>query len=176
MSRAPMIAREAVKNSRGTRPMMDVLLVMFLDSYLEAALKDPRVDGAEMYLLDRETGDLTYACHRGLSEACVREAEATAVRLGEGIIGGVASTGEPVFVADIHQAAGFIREVSKKEGYCSFYSLPIKSANRVCGVWNLFFRTKRLFTPYLEWLAISAEFMGVACEYDEQRAEQSAIR
>ena len=168
MSRAPMIAREAVKNSRGTRPMMDVPLVTVLDSFLDAALQDPRVDGAEFYLLDEETGELTYTCHRGLSEACVEEANATAVRLGEGIIGGVASTGEPVFVADIQQAAGFTREIPKKEGYCSFYSLPIKSADRVCGVWNLFFRTPQLWSRYLDWLAISAVLLGEAFEYDER--------
>ena len=156
-----MIGKEAIRNSRCTTLMVDLPLQMILDSFLEATLQDPRVDGTEVYLLDEETGELTYACHRGLSEACLKEAEATPVRLGEGVIGGVAATGEPVFVADLHQAAGFIREIPKKEGYCSFYSLPLKSADKVCAVWNLFFRTQRLSCRYLNWLAISAELTGI---------------
>ncbi len=168
------MGKEAIGNPRCTRLMVDDPLVMILDSFLEVTLQDPRVGGSEIYLLDRETGELTYACHRGLSEACVKEAEATPVRLGEGIIGGVASTGQPIFVDDLHQAAGLVREIPKKEGYCSFYSLPLKSADRVCGVWNVFFRTERLSSRYLTWLAISAEFMGVAFEYAEAAEESNA--
>jgi len=168
-----MIGKEAIRNARHTRLMMDDPLEMILDSALGATLQDPRVEGAEIYLLDGKTGELTYSCHRGLSEACVKEAEATPVRLGEGIIGFVASTGQPVFVADLPQEAGFPREIPKKEGYCSFYSLPIKSAGRVCGVWNLFFRTQQLSSRYLNWLAISAEFMGEVLEYAETVEESN---
>ncbi|MBE9500983.1 MAG: GAF domain-containing protein [Dehalococcoidia bacterium] len=168
-----MIGKEAIRDSRRTRLMMDGPLEMILDSTLEATLQGSKVDGAEIYLLDEEKGELTYACHRGLSEACVKEAEATPVRLGEGIIGSVVFTGEPVFVADLHQAAGFFREIPKREGYCSFYSLPIKSADRVCGVWNLFFRTQQLSSRYLNWLAIPAEFIGEVLEYAEAVEESS---
>ena len=159
-----MIGNEAMRDSGHTGQMMDVLLEMVLDSALAAALQDPRVEAAEIYLVDDHTGELSYVCHRGLSEACVREAEATPVRLGEGIIGSVASMGEPAFIPDLDRAAGFPREIPKQEGYCAVYSLPLKSDGRVRGVWNLFFRTERLPSRYLNWLAIPAELMGVVFE------------
>jgi len=156
--------------------MMDVPLEMILNSALAAALQDRRVDAAEIYLLDGETRELTYACHCGLSEACVKEAESTLLRLGEGIIGCVASIGEPIFVPDLHQATGFPREIPKKEGYCSFYSLPLKSGDRVRGVLNLFFRTQPLSSRYLNWLAITAEFVGVVFEAKESNAAARQLK
>jgi len=70
-----MISKEPIRNSRCATLMMDLHLQMIPDSSLEATLHDPRVDGAEIDLLDRETGEFTYAYHRGLCEACAKEAE-----------------------------------------------------------------------------------------------------
>ena len=160
-----IFAKKATKEAGDTRPILDIPLLMALDSALEAILKDPKVDGAECYLLNEQTGCLTYTCHRGLSEACAQEAPST-VRIGEGIEGTVVATGEPFLVADIHKAAGFARDVPKREGYSSFYSTPIRSSDGVCGVLNLFFRNNQLFPRYLNWLDISAEFLGIA--YDSR--------
>jgi hypothetical protein len=90
-----MICKEPIRNSRCATLMMDLHLQMLPDAFLGATLHDPRVDGAEIDLLDRETGEFTYASHRGLSDACAKEAEVTPNKLVEGIAGGVDTRKEP---------------------------------------------------------------------------------
>ena len=156
-----ILAEKTTIETGDTRPFLDVPLQMALGSALEAMLKDPKVSGTECYLLNEQTGCLTYACHRGLSEACAQEAPST-IRVGEGIEGTVVATGEPFLVADIHKAAGFARNVPKREGYSSLYSTPIRSSEGVCGVLNLYFRDNQLFPRYLNWLDLSAGFLRMA--------------
>jgi hypothetical protein len=90
-----MIGKEPIRNSRCTTLMMGLRLQMIPDFSLEATLHDPRVDGTEIDLLDRETGEFTHAYHRRLCGACAKEAEVTPNRLGEVIAGSVDTTGEP---------------------------------------------------------------------------------
>ncbi len=149
-------------------------LETILNMALEATLQDPRVEAVEIYLVDEERGELTYACQRGLSDQCAREAQVTPIKLGEGIIGRVASLGEPAVVLDLPREPRFPRDILKKQGYYALYSIPIRSADRVCGVWNLFFRTKRLSPRYLNWLGTSTEMLGVAFEYAQVMAESNA--
>jgi len=137
-------------------------------------MQDPRVEATEIYILDGQRGELIHAFHRGLSEECVAEARATPIRLGEGIIGNVASTGEAVFVADLSRNGGLHRECLKKEEYASLFSCPIKSADRVWGLWNLFFKSERLPSRYLNWLAASAELLAIAFECSQALAEGNA--
>jgi hypothetical protein len=82
-----MIGKEPIRNSRCATLMMDLHLQMIPDSSLEATLHDLRVDGAEIDLLDRETGEFTHASHRGLFEACAKEAEATPSGWAKGLQG-----------------------------------------------------------------------------------------
>jgi len=141
-------------------------LEMLLTTTLDLTLADNRAEAGEIYLLDEKSGELRYACHRGLSEECVQEAKEVPIKLGEGITGRVAAQKEPILVPELSEEARFLREMPKREGYRSLISLPIKSGDRVYGVINLYSRDRHRFSPrYVAWLADSTELLGVAFDY-----------
>jgi len=83
---------------------------------------------------DEETDTLAYRVHRGLS---AKYAEEMRLRMGEGIAGRVAQTGEPVLLEDISVESHAARpDLISTEGLKGFVSVPLKAKDKVVGVLN----------------------------------------
>ena len=111
---------------------LDAILRIALDNVLEIINGD--IGG--ILLLDEDTATLRYRVQRGLS---AKYAEEIGMRIGEGIAGTVAQTGEPMLVEDISQDPRAARpDLISAEGLKGFISIPMKSKDKkVVGVMNL---------------------------------------
>jgi signal transduction histidine kinase len=85
-------------------------------------------------LLDSQTQTLRIAAAEGLEEAVV---VGTTIRVGEGIAGKVAQTGEPVLVEDVEHDERFNKANDPKYDTSSFISMPLRAHERIIGVLNL---------------------------------------
>ena len=85
-------------------------------------------------LLDPQTQTLRIAAAEGLEDAVVA---GTIIRLGEGIAGKVAQTGEPVLVEDVEHDERFNKINDPKYDTSSFISMPLRAQERIIGVLNL---------------------------------------
>jgi signal transduction histidine kinase len=119
---------------------LDAILNIALDTVLE-------IIGAAaggILLLDEQTQMLSYRVHRGLSAKYVEQVK---MKLGEGIAGRVAQTGEPLVLEDISrdQRTAYPDLVST-EGLKGFVSVPLKAKDRVVGVMNIAAHTPGRFS------------------------------
>jgi PAS domain S-box-containing protein len=106
-----------------------------LSSALDKTLQIMRQDTGGILLIDQTSQMLCYRVHQGLPKESVR---AVCCRLGEGISGKVAQTGEPIVIADIStdpRAAQI--DVIAKDGLRSLASVPLRSKERILGVINI---------------------------------------
>ena len=85
-------------------------------------------------LLDSQTQTLRIAAAEGLEDAVVA---GTTIRVGEGIAGKVAQTGEPVLVEDVEHDERFNKVNDPKYDTSSFISMPLRVQDRIIGVLNL---------------------------------------
>jgi two-component system NtrC family sensor kinase len=85
-------------------------------------------------LLDPQTQTLRIAAAEGLEDAVV---VGTIIRLGEGIAGKVAQTGEPVLVEDVEHDERFSKVNDPKYDTSSCICLPLRAQDRIIGVLNL---------------------------------------
>ncbi len=110
-------------------------LPMELAEVLEAIMDQLRrivhYDAAAIYLLDRETGEIASEASRGYPPEFLEDDR---LRIGEGIVGWVAKTGESVSVADARSDTRYLvaRPQTRSELAC-----PIVSQGRIIGVFNL---------------------------------------
>ncbi|MBI4296553.1 MAG: GAF domain-containing protein [Chloroflexi bacterium] len=106
---------------------LDALLTRALDTVIEVT----SVDAAEIWLAENNE-ELAMRCHRGAhAEAFLEE---TRFRLGEGIPGIVAQSGETILVPDISADARFLRQKVVDAGFHTFYATPLLYHNKVVGV------------------------------------------
>lgn len=120
---------------------LDEILNKSLDKILE--LTD--VKSAGIYLLDEMGGELVYVAHRGFSKAFSKEMKRW--KLGEGVTGKVALTGEPMFIEDYPNYPEAI-PLAIQEGLKSLAVIPLKTRNRIYGTLNIARREFYQFTPF----------------------------
>jgi two-component system sensor histidine kinase NreB len=110
---------------------LDTILNIALDNVLE--LISGTIGG--ILLLDEDTKTLYYRIQRGLSAKYAKEMR---VRLGEGIAGRIAQTGEPVLLEDISKdQRSARRDLIALEGLKGYVGIPLKAKNRVIGVMSV---------------------------------------
>jgi serine phosphatase RsbU (regulator of sigma subunit) len=106
-----------------------------LDEVIEAILKSLRqvvsYDAAAVYLLNRKTHALELVKEVGYPSD---GHEALGLRVGTGIVGWVAKTGEPLIVPDVSQDE---RYVSARPETRSELAAPLRIGERIIGVFNL---------------------------------------
>ena len=110
---------------------LNAILRIALDNVLEI------INGVTggILLLDEKTGSLKYHMHRGLSD---RYAEQVEVKLGKGIAGKVAASGEAILLQDISKDRRAAHpSLINVEGLKGFISVPLKSKDKVVGVMNI---------------------------------------
>jgi diguanylate cyclase (GGDEF)-like protein len=118
-----------------------------------------------LLLVDPQTKELYFAVVVGLDLETVKSIR---LRLGEGIAGAVAQTGQPIFIPDVNQDPRFCARVDAVTGFDtrSIIALPLVVRHEVIGVFEVvnvedekFFRDK-----YLPQLAILADYVGIAVD------------
>ncbi|HIE08663.1 MAG TPA: sensor domain-containing diguanylate cyclase [Armatimonadetes bacterium] len=114
----------------GTVINVDRLLNLIVDSVV-------KVTGAQicsLMLLDKKRKVLRIRVAKGLPRQVIKRTE---VRLGEGISGWVAKTGEPLLIEDIEKHPIFRRKSMKRYTTKSLLSVPLKVRGEVIGVLNV---------------------------------------
>ena len=110
---------------------LNAILRITLDNVLEIL---NGVTGG-ILLLDEKTETLKYRMHRGLSD---RYAEQIEVKIGKGIAGKVAKSGEAILLEDISKDQRTAHpSLINVEGLKGFISVPLKAKDKVVGVMNI---------------------------------------
>ncbi len=117
----------AVSELRDLRTVLNVSL----DAVLE--IVNGEIGG--ILLFDSRNRNLRYRVYRGLS---ARYAEKMRMKVGEGIAGKVAETGQPILLEDIAEDQSVAhRDLVSTEGLKGFASVPLKTKDKVVGVLNV---------------------------------------
>ncbi|MFC1999262.1 GAF domain-containing protein [Chloroflexota bacterium] len=110
---------------------LDTILGVSLDAVLE--IVNGEIGG--ILLFDSQNHRLSYRVYRGLS---ARYAEKMRLKVGEGIAGRVAETGEPILLEDVSKDPRVAhRDLVSTEGLKGFASVPLKTKDKVVGVLNV---------------------------------------
>jgi diguanylate cyclase (GGDEF)-like protein len=140
-----------------------------MESLLSAVLDRIKVlipaDNWSLLLLDPQTRELHFAVAVGVDALSVKGIR---LKLGEGIAGTVAATGEPIFIPDVDQDQRFCSRVDEATGFDtrSIIALPLRLRGEVIGVFEVvnvenenYFREK-----YLPLLNIMADYLAIAVD------------
>ena len=109
---------------------LDEILNKSLDKMME--MTDVRSAG--IYLLDEKSNELVIVAHRGFSKIFLKGMKR--VKLGEGVTGKVALSGEPIFVEDYPSHPEAL-PLAIEEGLKSLTVIPLKSRDKIYGTLNL---------------------------------------
>ncbi len=144
-----------------------------LGNALDKTLAIMKVSTGGILLLDEERQMLCYRVHRGLSSTYVGK---MCLSLGEGIAGRVAQTGEAILVEDIStDPRAAYPELIAAEGLRAFASVPLRSKEKVLGVFNIASHGTRKFSSediqLLESIAVQ-----VAIAVENARLHQEVQR
>jgi len=142
-----------------------------LNEALDKVLEVTGLESGAIYLWDRASRELQLTVHRGLSEEFVRQV--SRMRLGEGVTGRAAMSGEPI-VVDEYVKDRRALPAAMQENLRAMVSMPLKSKDKVLGVMNIASRRKRRFAPWeVQLLTSIGNQIGVAIEnaqlFDEIR-------
>ena len=113
-----------------------------LELILEVATREMQADRGTVYLLDKQAGELRARIAQGLETRILR------VKVGEGISGKVAETGETVRIEDAYQDPRFAQKFDAKSGYrtSSMLCTPIRNkTGEIIGVIQLLNKTVGTF-------------------------------
>lgn len=93
------------------------------------------LDDFSVLLLDEKGETLTMWTANSASKKKIKN---VSLKMGEGISGLVAKTGNPILVKDVNKESRYLHHKGKKTGTGSFYSVPLKNKNKkVIGVFNI---------------------------------------
>jgi PAS domain S-box-containing protein len=132
-----------------------------------------------IFLLDRNKQELKLVTHREVSEAFV--AGLKGLKVGEGLNGRVAQTGEPLIIEDDSQDTIPTRDVVRREGVQSGVIVPLKAKGNVVGTLVGAMRESRQFLDEeVELLTTIGSQVGMGIEnaqlYQRERlAAQQAL-
>jgi GAF domain-containing protein len=92
------------------------------------------IRSAGIYLLDEKSNELVYVAQRGFSKAFLKGMKR--LKLGEGITGKAAVSGEPLFIEDYPHYPEAV-PLAIEEGLKSLVVVPLKSREKVYGTLNI---------------------------------------
>lgn len=138
-----------------------------LEEILEAALREVMAvlyaEGGLLYLFDETRQTFIPAVHRGISQAMLQEV--TGFKMGIGLSGWVAESGEALVVADLSADPRNISPTAVQEGWHSYAGVPIQCKGRVFGVMTLMAHPVGHFGPdHVSLLSHIGRQVGVAIE------------
>lgn len=137
------------------------------------------VEVALIFLLDEQAQELELKTYHGVSEEFA--AGVRGIKLGEGFVGRVAESGEPLLVKDASHDPRLTREVVASEGLHAGLIVPLKSKGKVVGTLCVAMRRPREFPPEeVELLTAIGNEIGIAMEnarlYEEERVIAQRLR
>ncbi|MFN3477579.1 MAG: GAF domain-containing protein [Candidatus Methylomirabilales bacterium] len=138
---------------------LDKILHQALDKVLEVT----EAQAAEIFLWEEEAQALILRAHRGLFPQAFQEIPH--FKMGEGIPGQVARSGEALVVSNIVEDPRFLRKGVREKGFRSLVSVPLKAKNQVLGVMNVAaFDSQQLTLEDVQLLLALGNQIGVAIE------------
>ena len=137
------------------------------------------VEVALLFLLHEEAQELELKTYHGVSEEFA--AGVRGIKLGEGFMGRVAESGEPLLVKDASHDPRLTREVVASERLHAGLIVPLKSKGKVVGTLCVAMRRPREFSPEeVELLTAIGNEIGIAMEnarlYEEERVIAQRLR
>ena len=137
------------------------------------------VEVALLFLLHEEAQELELKTYHGVSEEFA--AGVRGIKLGEGFMGRVAESGEPLLVKDASHDPQLTREVVALERLHAGLIVPLKSKGKVVGTLCVAMRRPREFSPEeVELLTAIGNEIGIAMEnarlYEEERVIAQRLR
>jgi PAS domain S-box-containing protein len=147
-----------------------------LDEMLYAALEETLavldVAGGVICLLDEASKTLVPVVHRGFSPAMLDEF--ADFKVGEGLLGRVAQTGEPLSVSDLAQDSEGLYSTLVREDWHSLVSAPLKAQDRTVGAIALIDQGRDRFSlENVDLLTAIGHQVGVAVD-NARLAEEAA--
>jgi len=137
-------------------------LADMLDAALDEILGVTSAEAGEVWLL--EHGELVLARQRGLDEEAFRQR--TRFRLGEGLPGLAAQSGQPLVVHDLAHDPRFLRPHVLELGFQSFGAFPLAIGEEIVGVLGVAARDSTAFSGTIEQRLLEGigEQLAVAIE------------
>jgi len=148
-----------------------------LSNAIDSVVEVMRVDVGWVFLLNEDGSELNLAVHRGIPDDFADGINR--LKVGEGLSGKVAETGEPLFVEDASRDPRLTREVVKKYDIHSMLIVPLTSKGKVNGTLCVAMRSQRQFQQQeIELLIAIGNQIGVAVENARlyQRQQEVAER
>jgi PAS domain S-box-containing protein len=150
-----------------------------LNSSIASIMDVVNVDVVLIFLIDEEAGELALHAYRGISDSFVQSVGS--LKLGEGLNGMVAQTGELAFIKDASKDPRLTKMAVREEGIRSQVIVPLKSKGKVMGTLSVAMRRYRQFRPDEgELLAAIGNQIGVAVEnarlYEQEHKVAEQLR
>ncbi|MCP4537011.1 MAG: PAS domain S-box protein [Chloroflexi bacterium] len=165
-----LTALNAIATTINQSPNLDHIL----NATLYRVLQVIEIDVGWIQLLDKNTGTLSLAVHHGFSQEMVNKTKRT--RLGEGLTGKVAQSGQPIVMDNVSDDPWLSIEINKQKTLYAFAGVPIKSKDRVLGVMGVFSHSPReISSPIVQLLTAIGHQIGIAIENVQLNEEASEI-
>ena len=179
---------EAVENEERRLSTINAVLSVVAESLdlhqmlqhaMEKVSEIMRVEKWLLYLLDEASDELTLEAYHGVSSEFTELAKR--IRVGEGLNGRVAQTGEPLATNDLSISPVLSSEIGLRENVRAQLTVPIKSKGRVLGTLCAATSEFREFASEEVELAVAiGNAIGVAIEnaqlYEKERTALEQLR
>jgi len=162
------LRQEAVARMRSFNAVCSIVaksleLEQILNEALDKVLEVTELEVGLMYLLDSPADALVLSAHRGLSEESLPELGR--LRLGKGLCGRVAQSGEPMVVEDPARDSYSVEPILMDEGVETQIVVPLVSKGEVHGVMALGSREQRsVSSADLQLITTFGKQIGVGVE------------
>lgn len=139
------------------------LINLVLDKLFEVLA----IDCCWIQLLDEKSNQLMLAAHRGFTPEMIDEIASH--KLGQGLTGQVAQSGQPIVIPDISTDARYGLVSPTKAGLHSFAAVPMRAKDRILGVLGIASRRRaQPVVEEVELLTAIASQIGVAFDKANQ--------
>ncbi len=150
-----------------------------LDQLLAQIVQLMNLEMALIFIINKSGDELELRAYHGVTDEFVNGVKS--LKVGEGLNGIVAKTGEPLIVKDTSTDPRLAREVAIKEKLVAQLIVPVKSRDKVIGTLAVGVRSQRPFTPEeIELMTTIGNEIGVAIEngwlYEEQKRLAEQLR
>ncbi|HXX59574.1 MAG TPA: PAS domain S-box protein, partial [Dehalococcoidales bacterium] len=142
-----------------------------LEGIMEQVAKVTNFEVVLLYTLNKTGDELTLRAHHGVSEEFTDGLRW--LKVGEGMSGKVALTGEPLVVEDITTGSVITRDIVLRENVVGWLIVPVKSWDKVTGTLAVGVRRPIIFDKDVINLLVSfGDEIGVALENNRLYKEQ----
>ncbi len=136
-----------------------------LDNAMKSAEEVVQAEASSIFLIDEKQGDLYFHLARGEAAEKIKHFR---LKIGQGVAGWVAQTGEPLIVPDAPRDSRFNPQIDAFSGFQtrSILCVPLNSKGKLVGVVQVLNKkTARGFDPYdQEMLTLLANHIAIALE------------